>query len=530
MGIAAGPAGAQTPQVRVCALDARNDGPLAGATVRLSADAVALSATTGSDGCAWITGSFPVSIEDPVPGVVDLRIGVPYPNPAGSRAWLPVVAGLPLNGTLDIFDAIGREVISPLPVSIPIGEQHIELPVASLRRGTYFARLSTDAGTAVRSIVVGGEGQPAGPVGRLATAPASPAVLMDEGVVRIEIERDGFVAAVEERVVKNNETVRRALLKITENKVPMIDMKGLAYRGFQGGLYADGTNEMPEAHRLAGLAAARSIEPLDINGKPDPNGVYILTSIGMSNTSDEFCGVADPNNPCKIGTFMNRAGLDPEIDHTNFVLIDGADPGKTAEKWVDSGLSDYRRILDEELNPFGYSEKQVQIAWIKLANAPPSGTLPDAGADAFRLQEQFGQVARAMKERYPNLKMIFFSSRIYAGYATTDRNPEPYAYEQGFAVKWTVNAQIRQMETGEMDPVSGDLDLNTVAPWIGWGPYMWADGTNPRSDGLVWTKEDFKDDGVHPAKPGIEKVADMLLDFFKSSPLTSCWVLAGSDC
>jgi hypothetical protein len=434
---------------------------------------------------------------------------------------------------IQFFDILGREAAPAEHAVLAAGDQAVALPTSELRRGVYFVRVTTAAGVHVRSLVRGDGATDQGPVIPMAFSAGEShavAVVPEEGAVRIEIERGGFVTAVVERVVRNNETIRRALLKITEDTVPLIDMKGLAYLGFEGGLYPGGTNAIPEAHLQAGLVAARSIEPLDKNGRPSPNGVYILTSIGMSNTSDEFCGVANPNDPCKIGTFISEASLDAAVNDQTFVMIDGADPGKTAEKWTSPELSDYNRILDEELTPFGYSEKQVQIAWIKLANAPPTGTLPDPGADAYRLQEQFGQIARAMKQRYPNLKMIFFSSRIYGGYAITDRNPEPFAYEQAFAIKWTVAAQIRQRETGEIDRISGDLNPETVAPWIGWGPYMWANGASPRSDGLVWLREDLKEDGVHPAKPGIEKVAGILLNFFKTSPLTSCWFLAGQEC
>jgi hypothetical protein len=78
-----------------------------------------------------------------------------------------------------------------------------------------------------------------------------------------------------------------------------------------------------------------------------------------------------------------------------------------------------------------------------------------------------------------------------------------------------------------MDARAGDLNLATGAPWIAWGPYLWADGTTPRSDGLTWAASDFAADGTHPATSGRTKVADMLVTFFLNSPYTKCWFGTG---
>jgi hypothetical protein len=169
----------------------------------------------------------------------------------------------------------------------------------------------------------------------------------------------------------------------------------------------------------------------------------------------------------------------------------------------------------------------VQVAWLKVANPDPTVSLPAQNADAYTLVAQMGNILRAMKTRYPNLRLVYISSRIYAGYATSPLNPEPYAYESAFAVKWLIEAQINQMRTGQIDARAGDLDYNSgVAPWIAWAAYMWADGMNPRSDGLTWSRSDFQSDGTHPSQSGQQKVGTMLLDFFKREPTATPWFLA----
>lgn len=309
-------------------------------------------------------------------------------------------------------------------------------------------------------------------------------------------------------------------------RVPLTDLgAGLYLNQFQGGLYPGGANALPPAHAAAGLAAAAQIVPRDVSGTPDAShGKVVLLSVGMSNTTAEFCIPGSGTTGCAPQSFMGQAAADPAVNHTTLTVVNWARGGQDASMWLDPAGPNYAAVAGL-LAGQGLSGAQVQAVWVKEADAGPTVALPAATADAYTLEGRLAGIARALKGRYPNVQQVFFSSRIYAGYASTTLNPEPYAYESGLAVKWLIEAQITQMATPghPPDPRAGDLDYDAAAPWIAWGPYLWADGTTARSDGLTWVCADLQADGTHPATSGIQKVGSLLLDFFLTSPVTQSW-------
>ncbi|HKA15406.1 MAG TPA: hypothetical protein VKH41_10355 [Myxococcota bacterium] len=311
-------------------------------------------------------------------------------------------------------------------------------------------------------------------------------------------------------------------------RTPLDDLGAGLYLGqFQGGLYPGGSNTVPASHAAEGRTRAAAVQPLDASGQPSESGRYVLLSLGMSNTTQEFCSQPS-TEPCNSWTFMGRAAAHPAVNHGALVIVNGARGGQDASTWDDPRDSNYDFVRDSRLAPKGLIEAQVQVVWIKEANAGPTASLPAANADARNLEASLGNIVRAVHIRYANAKIVFLSSRIYAGYADTTLNPEPYAYESGFAVKWLVEAQIRQMAGGGIDPTAGDLDFGSAAPWLAWGPYLWANGTTPRSDGLVWNCADLESDGTHPAQSGEAKVADRLLAFMLASPFAAPWFRASN--
>jgi hypothetical protein len=321
------------------------------------------------------------------------------------------------------------------------------------------------------------------------------------------------------------------LLETTLTSTPLPELGSGVYFSHQGGLYPGGANEPPAEHAAEGLARAQAIAPLDTSGAPSPSGKIVLMSVGMSNATQEWC-TTEPPAPCNAWSFTGMAAA---LGNTRgeLAIANGAKPGEIAVNWDEPTDANYPRVRDEVLSPRGLTERQVQIVWLKTANREPSRSLAadSTESDAHQLVASIGGVIRSLKIRYPNLQIVFVSSRIYAGYASIALNPEPYAYESGFAVKWVIEAQIEQMAAGGtlVDPLAGNLNYGTVAPWVAWGPYPWADGETARADGLTWSRADFEGDGTHPSQSGEQKVADMLIEFFTGSPFTTPWFLSGSE-
>jgi hypothetical protein len=159
--------------------------------------------------------------------------------------------------------------------------------------------------------------------------------------------------------------------------------------------------------------------------------------------------------------------------------------------------------------------------WIKQADAGPTEGFPKY---AKKLEGELEKIVQVVARRFPNLKLAYLSSRTYGGYATTRLNPEPYAYESGFSVKWLIGRQIDGDAALNYNPKSGEVK----APWLSWGPYLWAQGEKKRADGFSYQPGDFSDrDGTHQSPAGQLKVGRELLKFFKTDSTTRPWFVGG---
>ena len=112
-------------------------------------------------------------------------------------------------------------------------------------------------------------------------------------------------------------------------RVPLTDLVDRTYLGFTGGLYPDCANTPPVAHDSAGRSRALSVQPLDGNGNPSANGKIALLSIGMSNTTQEFCSFSSLP-PCDAWTFMGQAAADPAVNQTTLVRVNALDTSRVS--------------------------------------------------------------------------------------------------------------------------------------------------------------------------------------------------------
>ncbi|MCC6939617.1 MAG: T9SS type A sorting domain-containing protein [Flavobacteriales bacterium] len=292
--------------------------------------------------------------------------------------------------------------------------------------------------------------------------------------------------------------------------VPINDLGTGTYMGMMGGLYPNGLNVRPPAHHAAGLAFAAQVQPLDTTGAPDPvNGKVVWLSIGFSNATQE------------TQTFIPMATALPDLN-PKLVLVDGALGGQTAailSTPTNPSYATYWNTVINRLSAAGVTDQQVQAIWLKDDN---QATLPiEEHSDSVHVQ--FKRITHELHDRFPNAHLCYIASRIYAGYASSALNPEPYAYRNGWTMKQLIGEQIAG------DPELQHSGAGANAPWLSWGVYLWADGTTPRSDGLTWVcPDDYQNDGTHPSTIGRAKVAALLLDFFTTDSTTCSWFL--NDC
>jgi len=298
----------------------------------------------------------------------------------------------------------------------------------------------------------------------------------------------------------------------TNTPITPIDVLGTGtYLGYEGGLYPDGSNIRPAGQDSYGVTLADQIQPLDADGTVDPiNGKEVIVLMGESTVHVEAAQIV----------------LDMMADpakNSHVVVVNGGQGNGTASEFDDVNSPFWTTITNYILPNAGVTANQVVAIWFEPTDILYSGTFP---TDVANVTTEIEDIMRDQLVLFPNVKLSYLSSRIYAAYSnglTQKTNPEPYAYEEGWSVKWAIEDQLDGDPNLNYNPSLGPVK----APWMSWASYYWGNGLTPRPDGLVWTCQDFVPDGVHPSTPlGAENVANEVVNFFETDDSAAPWFLA----
>ncbi|MEX0716261.1 MAG: SGNH/GDSL hydrolase family protein [Planctomycetaceae bacterium] len=263
------------------------------------------------------------------------------------------------------------------------------------------------------------------------------------------------------------------------------------------GLYSGGKNEIPEAHRRAGERLAATIQPLDVEGNPDPEkGRIVAVSMGHSNVREYFNAFA--------AHLQTRDDLHPRFEFFNCGV-----GGQIVPRMMTFRGGTWQAVEQVARRP-GYSPKQVQVLFLhpttntgnRRANAPEP-TFPEMSE---QMTDDLRKILERFVETYPNVKIAYLTSDGYRGLA----RQEPFVWWEAFAIKWLIQAQIEGKEGTAFEGPDRKL------PWLQWGPYIWDSS---------WTREQLRD-GVHPSDKGKAVFVEKYWGILKEDPVAQPWMFA----
>ncbi|MBL0323313.1 MAG: T9SS type A sorting domain-containing protein [Ignavibacteria bacterium] len=313
-----------------------------------------------------------------------------------------------------------------------------------------------------------------------------------------------FVVLVSVQVLSAQKDCTRPPL----GRLPVSDMTNSTWNGIRGGLYPNGRNDPPPDKIWEYRSMIDAIVPLSNNGTSDPStGKIVVIGVGASNPRTEF------------NAFIAKATSDP-LANKHLVLANTCVGGQGVQK-MNQPSDSYWKNAAKVLDSLGCSAQQVQVAWVETDNTQDADTTFPGVAQG--LADQLYTLCATMRSFYPNLKVIYFSSRSYAGYidpaaALAGKGLlSPRDHLNGWAIKFLIERQITGTAGYEFNGEAAAL------PALMWCTDNWADGLTPKLDGLFWHCDDFSGDGLHLSPLGEEKSGARIHSFFSTDELAQGW-------
>jgi hypothetical protein len=300
---------------------------------------------------------------------------------------------------------------------------------------------------------------------------------------RITLSSAHYSVARTAAIVRALSRSRSANQAASSGLVPLDQLgPGGTYQGFTGGLYGDGSNQLPPALLDAAKVAAGQVVPRGIYGAPSSFGKVGVIAIGQSTTKQWF----------PYFQRLAASRLPGQI-----VLVNAGQDSVVAQNWASSpqpwSVAD-RMVAGSRLSRF-----QVQVAIIDSARIRSwnDGNLP-AQVNAY--SSNLARIVSIAKAHYPNLSLIYFLPFHDSEFVSPSRMlQEPFSYQLGFGIQQLVTTQ------------------GSGSPVLLWGPYVWGDMANP----------DYYYDGIHFTSAGRAEMASLMWSFFQTDPVAGLWLWDG---
>jgi len=269
---------------------------------------------------------------------------------------------------------------------------------------------------------------------------------------------------------------------------------------YETGLYPGGKNEIPDAHRQAGVRVAAAVKPLNAAGEVDEKEGRILALVfGHSNCSMYFSAL-------QAQLRARAAELHPRFEMINAAV--GGQQMPQLRQLRGPVWDKAQRMLERP----GYSPKQVQVlflhtTWHGAGNrgGMPPGPFPET---MQQMQRDMATVLEHCLEVCPNLRIACLTCdgfRHFTGF-------EPHVWQEAFAFKWLIERQLKGEEGTAFEDREGKPRR---LPWLQWGPYIWDN---------AWDRSYFTD-GVHPAPKARDIFVRAYWEFLKADPVARPWLL-----
>lgn len=179
----------------------------------------------------------------------------------------------------------------------------------------------------------------------------------------------------------------------------------------------------------------------------------------------------------------------------------------------------YWNTVTENLTAKGLTYNQVQVVYFESDDL--HNTVSGFTERTTLVFNEMITVLHLLKTKFPKLRLCYFNGRTTTQYLTDPtliaKHGEPRAYYYGWTVKKLIEAQMTGVDY--LNPYGGYAN----SPFLAWCFYDWTEGATPRTtDGFKWLPEDTTD-GLHPSTLGKQKVAERMLDYFKTNAYASTW-------